>query len=165
MSGQVAAWDLTIDGGEPPLRHLRPSLLYHAPLPRTKLEAPVPHGSVSGELQVDGTSLAVSGWPGTTGHNWGSEHAESWVWLHADGFGDGPGGWLELVLARVRACRALLPWTAFGALRLDGARLPLGGLGRAATVSADNGRLTATIPAPGARLELSVTADPARRSC
>ena len=160
MSGHVAAWDLAIDGGEPPLRHLRPSVLYRAPLPRTKLEAPVPHGSVSGELRVDGTSLAVSGWRGTAGHNWGSEHAESWVWLHADGFGDLPGGWLELVLARVRAGRALLPWTAFGALRLDGARLPLGGLGRPATVSADDGRLTATVTAPGARLELSVTAEP-----
>ena len=91
----------------------------------------------------------MSGWPGTVGHNWGSEHAESWVWLHADGFGEQPGDWLELVLARVRAGRALLPWTAFGALSLDGERLPArrarpGGCGRRGPA-----RLTATITAPG----------------
>jgi hypothetical protein len=160
MSGQAASWDLTVADGGQPLRHLRPAALYRAPLPRTKLEAAVPHGLVSGVMQVSGSRLTLSGWYGTVGHNWGSEHAESWVWLHADGFGERPGDWLELVLARVRAARALLPWTAFGALSLDGERLPLGGLGRAATVDAGPARLTATIPAPGARLELTVTAGP-----
>lgn len=158
MAGQTAAWDLAIDGTEAPLRHLRPPVLYRAPLPRTKLEAPVPHGTVSGEVRIGGDRMTLSGWRGTVGHNWGSEHAESWVWLHADGLGDAPGDWLELVLARVRAGRALLPWTAFGALSLDGVRHPLGGLGRRATVSAAPERLTATVPAPGARLEVSVTA-------
>jgi hypothetical protein len=135
-------------------------VLYRAPLPRTKLEAAVPHGLVSGVLQVSGARIEVAGWHGTVGHNWGSEHADSWVWLHAAGLGERPGDWLELVLARIKAGRALLPWTAFGTLSLGGDRLPLGGLGRAATVNAGSGRLTATIPAPGARLELTVTADP-----
>jgi hypothetical protein len=78
-----------------------------APLPRTKLEAPVPHGIVSGEVRVSGSVTALSGWRGTVGHNWGSEHADSWVWLHADELGDEPDDWLELVLARVRAGPAL----------------------------------------------------------
>jgi hypothetical protein len=160
MSGQAASWDLAVASGEPSLRHLRPAVLYRAPLPRTKLEAAVPHGIVSGMLQVSGAPIAVAGWHGTVGHNWGSEHADSWVWLHAAGLGERPGDWLELVLARIRAGRALLPWTAFGALSLGGDRLPLGGLGRAATVSAGSGRLTATVPAPRGRLELTVTADP-----
>jgi hypothetical protein len=160
MSGQAASWDLAVAGGEPPLRHLRPAVLYRAPLPRTKLEAAVPHGTLSGLVQVSGSQTEVTGWRGTVGHNWGSEHAESWVWLHADGLGQQPGDWLELVLARVRAGRALLPWTAFGALSIGGQRLPLGGLGRAVTVGAGPARLTAAVPAPGARLELTVTADP-----
>jgi hypothetical protein len=161
MAGQAASWDLTVAGGEPPLRPLRPAVLYRAPLPRTKLEAPVPHGIVAGQVRVGGSVTALSGWRGTVGHNWGSEHADSWVWLHADGFTDEPDDWLELVLARVRAGPALLPWTAFGALTLSGRRLPLGGLGRPATVAADHARLTATISAPGARVELTVMADPA----
>jgi hypothetical protein len=165
MGSLPASWDLTVAGGEPPLRHLRPALLYRAPLPRTKLEAPVPHGTLSGEVRVGGTRVAVAGWPGTVGHNWGSEHAESWVWLHADGLGGRPGDWLELVLARVRAGRALLPWTAFGALGRGGQRLALGGLGRPVTAGAGPARLTATVLAhsprgPGGRLELTVTADP-----
>jgi hypothetical protein len=148
-----------VTSGEPPLRHLRPAALYHAPVPRTKLEAAVPHGTVSGVLQIGGSSIDVSGWRGTVGHNWGSQHADSWVWLHADGLGGAQGDWLELVLARIRAGGVLLPWTAFGALSLGGERQPLGGLSRPAVVSSRPGRLTATVSAPGARLELTVTAD------
>jgi hypothetical protein len=131
-------------------------VLRRTPLPRTKLEASVPDGWVTGTLAVDGHTVAVSGWRGTVGHNWGSEHADAWIWLHAE-FGTVPGGWLELVLARIRIGRARLPWTAMGALSLDGERIPLGGLGRRPRVDARPGRLTADIPSPGARLALSVT--------
>jgi hypothetical protein len=161
LSGQSVQWDLAVTADGPPLRHLRPAPLYRSPLPRTKLEAPVPHGSVSGTLRVSGTAVELSGWPGTVGHNWGSEHADSWVWLHADGFGESPADWLELALARIRAARALLPWTAFGAVSLGAERIALGGLGRAAKVSADATGLTAAIRAPGGQLRLTVTADPA----
>lgn len=44
-----------------------------------------------------------------------------------------------------------------GALSLGGERIALGGLGRRARVDAQPGRLTAGIPSPGARLELTVT--------
>jgi hypothetical protein len=161
LSGQAVQWDLAVTADGPALRHLRPAPLYRSPLPRTKLEAPVPHGSVSGTLRVGAANVAVSGWPGTVGHNWGSEHADSWVWLHADGLGENRADWLELALARIRAGRVLLPWTAFGAVSLDGQRSALGGLGRPAAVRADAARLTATVAAPGGPLRLRVTADPA----
>jgi hypothetical protein len=161
LSGQAVQWDLAVTAAGPALRHLRPASLYRSPLPRTKLEAPVPHGSVSGTLRVGATSVEVSGWRGTVGHNWGSEHADSWVWLHADGLGENRADWLELALARIKAGRVLLPWTAFGAVTLDGQRSGLGGLGRAAAVRADAGQLTATVAAPGGPLRLTVTADPA----
>jgi hypothetical protein len=158
MAGRSASWDLAITGRQPPLRPLRPAALYGAPLPRTKLEASVPDGLVTGMLEIDGHLVSVSGWRGTVGRNWGSEHADSWVWLHAASFGAASGCWLELVLARIRIGPARSPWTAMGALCLGGERLPLGGLGRRPRVSALPGRLTADVPSPGARLHLSVSA-------
>jgi hypothetical protein len=159
MGEHSARWDLAVAGGPPPLRPLRPPVLYRAPLPRTKLEASVPDGQVTGMVQVDRRTITVSGWRGTVGHNWGSEHADSWVWLHAAGFGAAPQAWLELVLARIRVGPARSPWTAMGALCLGGERILLGGLGRRPRVDARPGRLTADVPSPHARLQLSVTTD------
>jgi len=156
MGQRTAHWDLTVSSPQPPLQPLRPAVLRRTPVPRTKLEASVPDGWVTGTLTVDGRTVAVSEWRGTVGHNWGSEHADAWIWLHAE-FGTVPGGWLELVLARIRIGRARLPWTAMGALSLDGERIPLGGLGRRPRVDARPGRLTTDIPSPGARLGLTVT--------
>ena len=159
MGQQTARWDLAIAGGQPPLRPLRPAALYRSPLPRTKLESTVPDGQVTGLLEVGDREVSVSGWRGTVGHNWGSEHADSWVWLHAEGFGGAPEAWLELVLARIRVGPARSPWTAMGALGLGGERIVLGGLGRRPQVSAGSGLLTASIPAPAARLRLAVAAE------
>ncbi len=159
LGDRTARWDLRVTSEQAPLRPLRPAALYRAPLPRTKLEATVPDGLVTGSLEVDGQLVTVSGWRATVGHNWGSEHADSWVWLHAGGFGAAPDGWLELVLARIKVGPARLPWTAIGALSLGGERIALGGLGRRSLVDAQPGRLTAAIASPGARLLLSVTTD------
>jgi hypothetical protein len=96
---------------------LRPPVLYRAPLPRTKPEAVVPDGQVTGLLQVDGRAVSVSGWRGTAGHNWGSEHADSWVWLHAAGFGDhlaadvyAPGMRLRLSVTLAEDDRVAVPY-------------------------------------------------------
>ena len=156
MAGQNAQWDLAITGGQPSLRPLRPAMLYRAPLPRTKLEVSVPDGLVTGMLDVDGYRVGVDRWRATVGHNWGTEHADRWVWLHAAGFGAAPQGWLELVLAKIKVGPARSPWTAMGALSLGRELIPLGGLGRRPTVSAEPTRLTAGIPSPGARLDLTV---------
>lgn len=157
MGERSAGWDLAITAGGPPLRPLRPAVLYRAPLPRTKLAAIVPDGQVTGMLQVDGRAVTVSGWRGTAGHNWGSEHADSWVWLHAADFGAAPEAWLELVLARIRVGPVRSPWTAMGALSLGGERIALGGLGRSSRVDAGPGHLAAYVSAPGTRVRVSVT--------
>ena len=136
MAGQTARWDLAVTGEQPSLRPLRPAALYRAPVPRTKLEASVPDGLVTGLLDVDGYQVGVERWRGTVGHNWGTEHADRWVWLHAAGFGAGPRAWLELVLAKIKVGPARSPWTAMGALGLGGELIPLGGLGRRPRVSA-----------------------------
>jgi hypothetical protein len=160
MDGRAAHWDLALSSKEPPLRPLRPAALYRAPVPRTKLIAVIPDGLADGTVGIDGRVIDVSGWRATAGHNWGTEHADSWVWLHAAGFPGAPEGWLELVLAKVRVGPALLPWTAFGALHLGSELIPLGGLTRKATASPAPGQLTATMHAPGARLTITVAARP-----
>jgi hypothetical protein len=159
MGQHSARWEVAITGEQPPLRPLRPPVLYRAPLPRTKLEATVPDGEVTGMLELEGRKVIVSGWRGTVGHNWGSEHADSWVWLHAAGFDAAPEAWLELVLARIRVGPARSPWTAMGALSLGGQRILLGGLGRRPRADVQPNRLTVDVPSPNARLQLSVTAD------
>jgi len=159
MGDHSARWDLVLTGEQPPLRPLRPPVLYRAPLPRTKLEAVVPDGHMTGTLEIDGRAVSVSGWRGTAGHNWGSEHADSWIWLHADGFEGAPDAWLELVLARIKVGPALSPWTAMGALGLSSERITLGGLGRRSSVDAGPDYLAADVYAAGGRLRLSVTLD------
>jgi len=69
MGAHSARWDVAITGGQPPLRPLRPPMLYRAPLPRTKLEATVPDGQITGVLEIQGRTVTVSGWRGTAGHN------------------------------------------------------------------------------------------------
>ncbi len=159
--GRMAAWELTLSGEEAPLRHLRPGALYRLPLPRTKLEAPLPDGIASGRVVLDGRVLEVVGWRATAGHNWGAEHAERWVWLHAAGFEDEPEAWLELTLARVRVGGRTTPWVANGAVSIGRERFQLGGLGRVpgVRVVAAPGRLEAIVPGDRARIRVAVHAD------
>jgi hypothetical protein len=126
----AARWSLRFASTEPELRHLPREWLYRAPLPRTKLTSPAPAASFDGVLELAGRGgeIELRGWPGMVGHNWGSEHAERWIWLHGIGFEDAPGAWLDLALGRVRVAGRLTPWVANGALSLDGRRHRLGGL-------------------------------------
>jgi hypothetical protein len=155
-----ASWDLEAAGGEPALRHLPREWMYRAPLPRTKLESPLPDAVFTGRLAWGDKQVEVAGWRGMVGHNWGSEHAERWVWLHAVGFAEAPGAWLDVAIGRVRVGGMVTPWVANGALSLDGARLRLGGLGRvrATRVDARPGALEAVIGGAGVMIRVSVAA-------
>ena len=157
----MAEWDLALTGGGAALKHLRPGALYRLPLPKTKLEAPVPDGIASGRVVLDGSLVDVVGWRATVGHNWGREHAERWVWLHAAGFADEPEAWLELAIARVRIGGALTPWIANGAVSICGRRFRLGGLGHipGVRVVAAPGRLEAVVPGERAEIRVAVHAD------
>ena len=70
----------------------------------------------------------LDGWPGMAGHNWGAQHAETWLWLHGIAFAGAAGAWLDLAVGRVRVAGRTTPWIANGALELDGRRHVLGGL-------------------------------------
>jgi hypothetical protein len=131
----VADWDLRFAGAEPVLRHLPREWMYRAPLPRTKLVTLLPGARFDGRLTVDGRELSVEGWRGMVGHNWGTQHAERWIWLHGLGFeGASEDSWLDLAIGRVRLGRLTTPWIASGSLGLDGERIRLGGPRRRARV-------------------------------
>jgi hypothetical protein len=125
-----ASWALRFSSEEPELRHLPRQWLYRAPLPRTKLTSPAPAASFTGTMQLTGgQEIALEGWRGMVGHNWGSEHAERWIWLHGVGFEEEPEAWLDVALGRIRVAGRMTPWIANGALSLGGRRLRVGGLG------------------------------------
>jgi hypothetical protein len=125
----AATWALRFAGDTDPCRYLPADWLYEAPLPRTKFVAPVPDAVFEGTLEVAGRSIEIAGWPGMIGHNWGTEHAERWVWLEGTGFADAPGTWFDAGAAKVRLGRRVSPWVSSGMLALDGVRHRLGGLG------------------------------------
>jgi hypothetical protein len=155
--GRSAAWDLVAAGDGPPLRHLPRAWMYRAPLPRTKPESPLPDAVFTGWIEAGGRRTEVAGWRGMVGHNWGAEHAERWVWLHALGFAEAPGAWLDVVLGRVRVGRILTPWIANGALALDGRRYRLGGRRRPA-VEARPGSLVADLRGAAVSVHVAVVA-------
>jgi len=128
-----ASWQLAFGGDAQPCRYL-PDRLYEAPLPRTKFEAPYPDARFDGTLTVAGETVALDSWPGMIGHNWGSEHAERWVWLEGTGFEDG-GTYFDAGAARVKLGPLRSPWIGAGMLQLDGERHRLGGLGRVRATS------------------------------
>jgi hypothetical protein len=126
----AASWSLRFDARADELRHLPRAWLYSAPLPRTKLTSPAPDADFDGSLTLAGErELDLSGWRGMVGHNWGSEHAERWIWLHGIGFAEDADAWLDVALGRVLVGGRLTPWIANGAISLEDRRLRVGGIG------------------------------------
>jgi hypothetical protein len=158
--GRAAAWQLEVAGDAAPLRHLPREWMYRAPLPRTKPESPLPDAVFTGWLEAGGRRTEVAGWRGMVGHNWGTEHAERWVWLHAVGFDEVPGAWLDAAIGRVRVGGTVTPWVANGALCVDGERHRLGGLGRVrgTRVDARPGALEAVLRGRDVRVRVAVSA-------
>jgi hypothetical protein len=144
-----AFWDLAFSGDAEPCKYLPADWLYEAPVPKTKFVAPYPDATFSGRLEVDGEEIALDGWPGMIGHNWGSEHAERWVWLEGTGFGDSPNTYFDAGAARVKIGRRTSPWLPSGMLVLDGEAHRLGGLGKIASASIDPSPTACNFTLPG----------------
>jgi len=143
-----ASWSLTFSSEAEPCKYLPADWLYEAPLPKTKFVAPVPLAHFDGRLEVNGEQVDVSGWPGMIGHNWGSEHAERWVWLEGTGFADSPNTYFDAGAAKVRLGPRTSPWIPSGMLMLDGEAHRLGGLGaiRSASIEAEPAVCTFVLP-------------------
>jgi hypothetical protein len=160
-SGEIR-WTLSIKPDAPELRHFKQSWLYRSPLPRTKLTSPAPAASFDGTIELPGRTLHLNGWRGMVGHNWGSEHAARWIWLHGIDFRENANAWLDVALGRVLVAGRLTPWLASGAICLDGQRSRLGGLGaRGLKVAERPGRCSLTLPGEhGLIVEAHVDAPP-----
>jgi hypothetical protein len=144
----TANWELTFSGDAEPCKYLPADWLYGAPVPRTKFVAPYPNASFRGRFEIDGEEIAVDDWPGMIGHNWGSEHAERWVWLEGTGFAEDPSIYFDAGAARVQVGPWTTPWLPSGMLVLDDEAHRLGGVGqiRSASIEAEPGACEFTLP-------------------
>jgi hypothetical protein len=117
----------------------------------------VPSAHFTGEVRAGDRTLDITGWRGMVGHNWGADHADRWLWLHANGLGDrDPAGWIDLVVVRVKVGPLLTPWLPAGGVMLDGELHRVGAPhARGLRVEVGEERLELAIPrAPGGGLRL-----------
>jgi hypothetical protein len=146
----TASWDLTFSGDASPCKYLPADWLYEAPVPKTKFVAPYPEARFSGTLRVDGADpIELDGWPGMIGHNWGTEHAERWVWLEGTGFEDAPGAYFDAGAARIKIGPWTTPWVPSGMLVLDGEEHRLGGFGKVRSASIEDSPTACAFVLPG----------------
>ncbi|MGC1852813.1 MAG: hypothetical protein WA687_10295 [Solirubrobacterales bacterium] len=143
-----ASWELSFSGDAEPCKYLPSDRLYETRLPKTKFVAPFPNARFDGKLEVGGETIELSGWQGMIGHNWGSEHAERWVWLEGTGFEGSPDTYFDAGAARIKLGPWTTPWIPSGMLMLDGEQHRLGGFGqiRGATIEASPGVCSFVLP-------------------
>ncbi len=145
-----ASWNFTFSGDAKPCKYLPADWLYEAPVPRTKFVAPYPNASFDGHLELDGAQpVDISAWPGMIGHNWGTEHAERWVWLEGTGFADSPDAYFDAGAARIKLGPWTTPWIPSGMLMLEGEAHPLGGFGTIRSASINESTTACEFTLPG----------------
>jgi hypothetical protein len=130
-SALSASWELTFVDDAEPFYFLPRQWMYRTRLPKTKFLSPYPNALFSGRLVVADRAIDLNDWPGMIGHNWGSEHAERWVWMQATDFADRPRDtYFDAGAARIKVGPLTMPWIANGRLVMDGQEHRLGGLER-----------------------------------
>ena len=84
----------------------------------------------SGDVAINGERVALDGWPGMIGHNWGTEHADRWVWIQGSGLGGRDEDYIDVAAGRIKIGPWTTPWVPAGMLMLEGEAHRLGGFGR-----------------------------------
>jgi hypothetical protein len=154
-----AAWELDFGTAAAMFPYLPRPWMYRRRLPRTKAVSLAPHATFHGQVTVGSQTVEVDGWPGMVGHNWGSEHAERWVWLHGAGFAQDPAGWFDATIGRIKLGGLTVPWIANGGLFLDGRLHRVGGPGaiRSTSVDARPAHCRFTLPDRGIAIDGEVS--------
>jgi hypothetical protein len=116
--GHRARWRLWWPTGEETYR-LLPDWLYGSGRAPTLAYAPNPDTRVTGEVEVDGTSLALEEAPGQQGHLVGTRHAERWAWVACGAF-EGQEGAVQALTAQGRVGRVRTPFLTQVGVRWDG---------------------------------------------
>lgn len=153
-----ARWDIRVRGLAEPLEHLPARWMYKSPLPKTKPVSVYPLAQMEGTCSIGERNLQLNGWRGMVGHNWGSQHAHRWIWIHAAGFDGRPDSWLDLTLARLKIGGLVTPWIPNGAVCLDGKRHRLGGMLRRANVCEQVDRAEISVGGKDVSVSLAVRA-------
>jgi hypothetical protein len=149
-------WTLSLTPQDEPLAHLGSPRRSTLPIPRTKLTSPCPDATFNGAVTLFGEEVALDGWRGIVGHNWGSQHAERWIWMHGSGFDADPTAWLDIGLARVRIGPVLTPWIAVGGHTVGGRRRIIRGIVK--PTIGDHGDLQVEVRTDRGHVRISATA-------
>jgi hypothetical protein len=155
-----ASWELEFGGGGVVFPYLPRHWMYRARVPRTKAVSLEPHANFHGRVMVGEQSIEVDGWPGMIGHNWGTEHAERWIWLHGARFTEAPDSWFDVTIGRIKLGAVTVPWIANGGLWLDGRVHRIGGPAaiRSTSVDAQPTRCAVTLPGRGITIHAETSA-------
>jgi hypothetical protein len=133
-----ASWALRFADDHRPFHHLSRPYFYDAKLPRTKFLSPYPNATFDGEVTIDGEVQELGDWRGMVGHNWGTEHAERWVWVQGAAFeGRAAGDYFDMGLGQIKLAGLRTPWVGNANLVLDGEEHRLGGFERIASTRVD----------------------------
>jgi hypothetical protein len=150
----AASWDLIFADSSEPFHHLPYDRLYRTRLPRTKFLSPYPSATFSGTVEVGGEHVAIDGWPGMIGHNWGAEHAERWVWIQASALNGNEGDFVDIAAGRIKIGRWTTPWVANGTIVLDGEKHRLGGFDRVYGTEVGEDASSCTFEFPGRKVNV-----------
>ena len=151
-------WELSWRPRADQVAYLPARWLYDRAIPRSNGAALVPAGTASGAVSLGDDEVRLDGWEVMVGHNWGTDHADRWCWIHAARLGEDGAGWLDLVLVRIQLGRLLTPWIAAGAVCVNGRRYAPARPGRVVCERAGEETAVHLRLARGARLGLTVSA-------
>ncbi|WP_229476973.1 hypothetical protein [Massilia rubra] len=157
--GHSIAWALGYDAPHPPLL-LLPASLYGGRFPQAKALVGAPGALFSGQLDIDGETVAVDQWRGSQNHNWGSRHTDTYAWGQVAGFDDAPEVFLECSTARLRWGPLRSPQMSLVVLRIGTLALSLNSITQALRTRARIAGFTWDLDAraDGVRVEIRIDA-------
>lgn len=124
-SGDRVAWELRFDPEGETFHHLPYEWMYRTPVPKTKATTPVMDTRFEGTVDVNGRETRIREAPGMLGHNWGSQNAEAWTWVHCNAWSGGERLAFEGITSRVGLGPVTSPWVTALHVRWGDERIDL----------------------------------------